>query len=174
MEKVKEIIAEIKSNLSQTASSAKDEVKVMKAMLNDKEYKVDIYGKNGKEGEYCPAEDARKMMSSIISASAKIPAAEAEKLMDSYEFKKSDAVSMIGISKEFTNTFLQTGRKLPLGAREKSNVSLSLKVVEAASRTYPKKVGVNADGTDRYEKAETKVKAHESVKVHAPCPSWVK
>ena len=174
METVKGLLNEIKSNLSQTASSSKDEVKVMKAMLNDKEYKVDIYGKNGKEGEYCPAEDARKMVASVMSSSAKIPQSEAEKLMENYEFKKSEATSMINISKEFVNTFIKTGRKLPLGAREKSNVSLSLKEVEESTRTYPKKVGVNADGTDRYEKAETKISAHESVKVHAPCPSWVK
>lgn len=173
MEKVQTLIAEINSNLSQTSSSQKDEVRVMKAMLNDREYIVDVYGKDGKEATYCPAEDARQMVAGIMSTAAKIPQSESEKLMEGYEFKKSDAVAMINISKEFTNTFLQTGRKLPLGGREKSNISLSLKEVEATTRSYPKKVGINADGSARYEKAETKVGAHQSVKVHAPCPSWV-
>ena len=174
MENLKELINEIRTNLSQTSSSSKDEVRVMKAMLNDREYTVDVYGKDGVEDTYCPATDARQMMANIVSSAAKIPQPEAEKLMEGYEFKKADATTMIGISKEFVNTFLQTGRKLPLGGREKSNVSFSIKEVEAATRSYPKKVGVNADGTPRYEKAETQVGAHQSVKVHAPCPSWVK
>lgn len=174
MEKVHELLNEIKTNLSQTSSSQKDEVRVMKAMLNDRDYAVGIYGKDGKEGEYCPANDARAMMSSVISSAAKVSQPEAEKMMDAYEFKKSDATTMINISKEFVNTFVQTGRKLPLGGREKSNVALSLKDIEASTRSYPKKVGVNDDGTARYEKAETKVGAHQSMKIHAPCPSWVK
>lgn len=174
MEKVKELIQEIRTNLSQTSSSQKDEVKVMRAMLNDKEYQVEVYGKEGLKETYCPAQDVRQMMASVMSSTTKVPVQEAESLMDSYEFKKNDASTMINVSKEFTNTFLQTGRKLPLGGREMSNVSLSLKEVEATTRTYPKKVGVNTDGSGRYEKAETNVNAHQSVKVHAPCPSWVK
>jgi hypothetical protein len=146
-ERVNELVKEIKSNLSQTSSSQKDEVRVMRAMLNDTEYKVGIYSKDGKEGEYCPADDARKMISSVISSATKIPAAEAEKLAHNHEFSKNEATSMIGISKEFVNTFLETGRKLPLGGREKSNVALSIKEVESSTRTYPKKVGVNSDGT---------------------------
>lgn len=174
MSEVKKMITEIKQNLSQAGSSQKDELRVMQAMLNDTSYEVGIYGKNGQEGVYCPSKDARRMCANIIATSAKISQNEAENLMSAYEFKKSDASTMINISKEFVNTFIQTGRKLPLGAREKSNVSISLKDVEASTRSYPKKVGVNADGTPRYEKAATKVPAHQSIKVHAPCPTWVK
>ena len=174
MENVKEIVNEIKTNLSQTSSSTKDEVKVMKAMLNDKSFKVDVYGKEGVVDTYCPASDAREMCAGILTATAKIPAEEAANLMDKYEFKKSDAATMIGVGKEFVNSYLQTGRKLPLGGREKSNVSLSLKTVDATTRTYPKKIGIADDGTGCYENAPTEIKAHESVRVHAPCPSWVK
>lgn len=171
---VKELLSEIKTNLSQTSSSSKDETKVMRAMLNDKTYKVDVYGKEGVVDQYCPSEDARTMCAGIITSTAKIPAEEAATLMDKYEFKKSDAASMINISKEFVNTFMQTGRKLPLGGREKSNISLSLKEVDATTRTYPKKIGVADDGSNCYENAPTEIKAHESIRVHAPCPDWVK
>ena len=174
MEKVKELLVEIKSGLSQTSSSQKDEVRVMKAMLNDRDYKVGVYGKEGMEGTYCPAEDARAMIGSVMSSAAKIPQAEAQKLADEYEFKKADAQSMIGISKEFVNTFMQTGRKLPLGGREKSNVALNMKTVDETTRAYPKKVGVDANGESMYQKATVKVPAHESAKVSAPCPEWVK
>lgn len=173
MDRVSTLINEIKEGLSQTSSSQKDELRVMKTMLNDREYRVGIYAKEGKVGEYCPAEGARSMAASIISSAAKIPAAEAAKLADSHEFSKGEAEHMIDISKEYVNTFLQTGRKLPLGAREKSNVSLAIKEVKANVRTYPKKVGVNDDGTPRFGKGEVSVSAHESVRVFAPCPTWV-
>lgn len=114
------------------------------------------------------------MCTSIISSTTKIPQAEAANMMESYEVKKSEAASMVNVSKEFVNTFLHTGRKLPIGAREKSDVSLSLKEVAPSTRLYPQKVGVNDDGTPKYSKAPTTVPAHEAIRVHAPCPSWVK
>lgn len=173
-ESVKSLVKEIKDGLSQTNSSRKDEVRVMKAMLNDPTYEVDEYGKDGIIGTYNPCKDFRSMCTSIISSTTKIPQAEAANMMESYEVKKSEAASMVNVSKEFVNTFLHTGRKLPIGAREKSDVSLSLKEVAPSTRLYPQKVGVNDDGTPKYSKAPTTVPAHEAIRVHAPCPSWVK
>lgn len=168
------LIQEINTNLKQTSSSRKDEVAVMQAMLSDPEYEVNIYGKDGIEGTYNPTNDFRSMCASIISNAAKVPVAEATQLMSDYSVRKSEATSMVNISKEFVNTFIHTGRKLPLGAREKSDISLSIKNVEAATRMYPQKIGVNDDGSDRYSKTPTTIPAHESIRVHAPCPSWVK
>lgn len=173
-ESVKNLVKEIKDGLSQTSSSRKDEIRVMKAMLNDPTYEVDEYGKEGVIGTYNPCKDFRSMCTSVISSTAKIPQAEAANMMESYEVKKSEAASIVNISKEFVNTFLHTGRKLPIGAREKSDVSLSLKTVAPSTRLYPKKVGVNDDGAAVYSKAPTVVPAHEAIRVHAPCPSWVK
>lgn len=171
---VKNLIKEISSNLSQVSSSHKDEIRVMQAMISDPSYEVTIYGKDGPEGTYNPTNDFRSMCASVMSHAAKISNNEATQLMDGYTVSKAEADSMVNISKEFVNTFVQTGRKLPLGSREKSDVSLSQKKVEATTRLYPQKVGVNDDGTDRYVKTPTKIPAHESVRVHAPCPSWVK
>lgn len=173
MEKMNALIKEIREGLSQTSSSQKDELRVMRTMINDRDYKVGVYGKEGKTGEYCPADDARALATSIVASTTKIPVGEAAKLAENHEFSKNEAALMIDISKEFVNTFLQTGRKLPLGGREKSNVSLAVKEVEATVRTYPKKVGVNNDGTSRFGKGEVSVNAHQSVRVFAPCPSWV-
>lgn len=171
---VKELISEISTGLSQVSSSRKDEVRVMQAMLSDPSYEVSIYGKDGIEGTYNPTNAFRGMCASVISNAAKVPMAEANQLMDDYQVKKSEATAMVDISKEFVNTFLQSGRKLPLGGREKSDVSLSIKRVDSSTRLYPQKVGVNDDGSDRYSKTPTTIPAHESVRVHAPCPSWVK
>lgn len=174
MENVKELVKQIDTNRTQRSSSQKDEVAVMRAMLNDKDYKVEVYGKNGAEGTYCPAEEARSMISSVISAAAKIPSAEAEKLAEDYEFKKSEATAMVGISKEFINTYSQTGRKLPLGKRETSDVSLERKHVEEKEKTYPKVIGIDNDGNKIIEKAKTIVKAHDTIKATGHCPEWVK
>lgn len=164
MEKVKELIESIHGGLTQASSSSKDEVRVMRAMLNDTSYTVDVYGKEGKIGEYCPAEDARALAASIIQGSTKVSAAEAKELAAGYEFKKADAVSMIGISKEFVNTYLDTGRKMSFGNREKSSLSLSQKEKEASTCTYPKKVGVDVDGKGIYETATANVPAYKEIK----------
>ena len=175
MSNVREILDEIKKNLSQESSSAKDEERVMQAMLNDKEYVVGVYGNAGKVGEYSPSADARKLATSIIQSTTKISAAEAEKLADEHTFTKSEANSMIGISKEFVNTYVQTGRKLPLGGRETSNVKLIIKHEEEKVKRYPKKVGVNEDGSARYDKeATTIIPAHDSIRVQGSCPVWLK
>lgn len=173
-EVLKDLINEINTNLSQTSSSKKDEIRVMRAMLNDDSYEVSIYGKQGIEGSYCPAKEFKSMCSNIISGAAKIPKAEADVLVEKYECSKAEATSMINISKEFVNTYLQTGRKLHLGGREKSDVSLSLKKADETVRSYPQKVGVNEDGSAKYSKSPTKINAHESVRVHGPCPSWLR
>jgi hypothetical protein len=175
MESVKDLLKEIKDTTTQVSASAKDEVRVMKAMLNDRDYTVDVYGKNGKEGEYCPSKETRQVMASVISSAAKISGPEALSMMEAHEFKKSEAAGLVELSKEFTNTYISSGRKLPLGGRETSNVSLSSKHVEAGMRTYPtKKVGLNEDGTARCVSGEVYVDAYDSVRVHAPCPSWIK
>lgn len=175
MENVKDLLKEIKEGLSdKVASSQKDEVRVMRAMLNDKDYRVGIYGKDGKEGEICPSEEARNMITSVISGAAKIPQAEAEKLAEDYEFKKNEAQAMVNISKEFINTYLDSGRKLPLGGRETSNVSLTKKEIPEKVRTFPKKVAVDDNGKAIYKIENTTIKSHSTIKATGSCPAWVK
>lgn len=174
MSTVNELIKEIKGALTQTASSGKDEIRVMKEMLNDTEYKVGIYDKEGKTGEYCPAEDIRSMLANVVSSVTKLSKEESEKLTENYKFRNSDAQTVVGVSKEFINSYIQTGRKLPLGGREKSDVSLALKDVKETVKTYPKKVGIDEAGRPIFQHPKANVKAHESIRVIASCPEWIK
>jgi len=174
MEKVNELVKEIKKNITQVTASQKDEVRVMRAMMNDKEYVVDVYGKDGVEGTFCPSEAVRAMSSSVLASAAKIPQAEAIGLMENYEFKKSEASNLVDLSKEFVSTYVHTGRKLPFGGRSDSDIGVSLKEVEAGMRTYPKQTGVDANGKPVFGHGERYVGAYESLKVHAPCPAWKK
>lgn len=170
MEKVQDLLKSI--NGVTCTSSKKDEIRVMKAMMNDSSFSVTIYGKDGKEGEYCPSAAIRNMCATVMSSAAKIPMAEAEHLMESHEFKRAEAEAMIDFSKEFFNTYLQTGRKLPLGGREHSNISIAIKHMKGGTRTFPKKVGIDSEGKPIYKTGTSFVKPYDSIKVYAPSPSW--
>ena len=173
MANVNEMVSEIRKGLSSRISSHKDETRVMQAMLSDPTYEVTMYSKNGETETYNPCKEFRGMCASIISSAARVPAAEAAAMMENYNVRKSEAESMVGMSKEFINTYLHTGRKLPMGGHEKSDVALSLKEVPETTRSCPHKIGVNDDGTNRYSRTPTIVKAHETIRVHASCPKWV-
>ena len=173
MEKVEELLAIINKEAGTCTASKKDEIRVMKALMNDTSYEVDIYGNDGKDGSINPSKTLRSFCSSVLSNAAKIPAVEAEHIMNGYEFKKSEAEKISDFTKEFVNTYIHTGRKLPLGGREKSNVSLALKVVPPGERSYPKSVGVDKNGNKIYASAKTYVQSFESVKVFASAPSWL-
>lgn len=174
MENVKNIIEEIKSGLSQRSASQKDELRVMKAMLNDREYEVGVYSKDGQVGTVCPANDARELVASVMSGAAKIPQQEAKALAEDYDFNKKEAANFISISKEFVNTYVQTNRKLPLGGREQSNVVLQLKEVPAGTTSYPRKIGVDDEGKDIYDRPVVEIKAHQSIKAIGSQPDWIK
>ena len=151
MSKTSQLLTEIKEGLNQVSSSQKDEMRVMQSMLNDREYVVGIYGKEGKKEDYSPANEFRGMLSNVIASTTKIKKEEAVQLADRYDITKADAGVMVGISKEFINTYLGCGRKLPLGGREKSNYELSIKENKECVKKYPKQVGTDASGKKVYE-----------------------
>lgn len=167
---VKELVSNIRENLNQKGASAKDEVRVMRAMLNDPAYKVGVYSKEGKTGEYSPYEDSRKIVTSVLTSGGKIPSAEAKEISEKFEFGKQDAAAFVNISKEFVNTYVETGRKLPLGARETMNVSLELKHVKEADKQYPIQGANNTDG----KRGTVTIPAHDTLKVSGPCPSYLR
>ena len=174
MEKVEELVKEIHGTITQTTGSHKDEVRVMRAMMNDITYKVDVYDKSGATSQFVPSEAVRDMAASIISGATKVSIEEAKVLANNYEFKKNEAEVMVDTSKEFINTYIHTGRKISIGGRKKSDISFSLKEIEPGTRTFPKAVGVDKDGNTIYERGVTKVDGYESIKVYSPCPAWIK
>jgi len=172
--RVQDLIKQIQDTRTQTAANAKDEVRVAQAMLNDPEYKVDIYTKKGIQGQYCPYEETRAMCADIIKDTTKMSQAEAEELSKNYQFDKNTAQTMVNFSKEFVNTYIQTGRKLPLGGRERSNVQLALKTKEAKVATFPSATSVDANGNKIYSTTQGKlVPEHDTVKVFSSCPAWL-
>ena len=105
-ETVNSCIEDIKKNLTQKGSSKKDEARVMKAMLSDTSYRVGVYGKDGLESEYCPAEDYKNMCAEIIADATRISTAEATKLIEKRDASKNESEAMVRLSKEFINTYI--------------------------------------------------------------------
>ena len=164
---VQELIQDIKDNLKQKSASRRDEEAVMRAMLNDRSFIVKDYST---QETHCPATEYRDMIAGIIASTTKMPKVEAQAVVENYEVKKSDASTMVTLSKDFFNSALRTGRKINFGATEKSDISIQLKEIPETQKKFPMKTGMNDDGTFRYEKNETTIPAHEGLKVSSPCP----
>ena len=173
MTKVEELVNEIRTNHKQVSSSQKDEVAIMQAMMNDTSYEVGVYGTKGKVDTYKPAESFKTFGANLLSTAAKIPKEESKQLMESYQATKTDAAALVDLSKEFVNTYLDTGRKLTLGGREKSNYALSMKEVDTSVKTYQKSVS-QPDGSTKWEPTQKTIPSHKKLKAKSSCPTWTK
>lgn len=171
---VNDLIANIKENLTQRSASVRDETRVMQAMLNDKDFSVTTYNNDGSTTQHCPATDVRNMMAGIIASTTHISNTEAQAVADAYDFKKSDAATMVQISKDFMSTTLRTGRKVKFGGTERSDISIQLKEIPEATKRFPRKNGEDDNGNPVYENGTSTIPAHEGLKVSNPCPPWVK
>ena len=171
---VKDVIANIAETRTQTSANSKDENRVALAMLNDPTYVVDIYNKEGIVGQYSPYAETRDMISNIIKDTAKISEGEAKKLAENYQFDKKNSQAMINFGKEFVLTYLQTGRKLPMGCREKSNCSLIKITKDARTSSFPVPNGVDANGEKIYTTTTGTTPAYESIRVSGACPAHLK
>lgn len=173
MQQVVDVIKTIKGNVKQHSSSIRDEVTVMQALMNDKDYAVEVYKKDEKE-LYYPGQEFRGMISDVISSTTKINKDESSALVDKYDFKRSQAQAMVDISKQFIHSYLDTGRKMKLGGRETSNVSLMKKEFEPGMRKYPARIGTADDGRSIMRTNEKWVGAYSGIKASSPCPEWIK
>lgn len=162
-----DIIKDVKSNVTQCSSSKKDEITVMQAMMNDTNFSVDVYSKGGKVDEYYPSRELRKVVTNVVASTTHIPVKEATELVNAYEFTRVDAAAIVNMSKEFVNTYLQTGRKLPLGGRKNFDVELMWKNIEDRTTEIPIK-------SETGERLNTFIPAHGGIKAINPCPEWLK
>lgn len=120
---------------SSKRANIKTEVSVMQAMLNDRDFKVGVYKKNqGKVDDMSIYETSRELVSNILVNAANLSKNESDTLSHNYEFNKQAASNMVDISKEFFNTYLPTGKKIHLGSREDTNITLSMKHIESKEK----------------------------------------
>lgn len=164
---MKELMAEIQEVTKKQKSCNKiDEIRVMRAMLNDPTFEVSVYDKNkGLLGTRCPREEAVKFVSNVCNAVTGIDSKSAEELANNYEFTKKDAIFLLDNSRDFTQTYLTTGRKLPLVQSETSQAEIFIKHIDEKEKSIP-----SGDGT----KQITKVPGFDKIIAKSKNPKYHK
>lgn len=136
---MKNLMAEIRETTKKQKSANKiDEIRVMQGMLNDPDFSVSVFDKNkGYIGSRCPRQSAINFVSNVCSAVTGIDSKSATELASNYEFTKKDAIFMIENARDFTATYLSTGRKFPLVQTETSQAEIFLRHVDAKEKNVP-------------------------------------
>lgn len=164
---LKELIKKIKES-NPRGGSHKDEIAVMKAMLNDASYEVEVYDNKGKVGTFKPYDNARKNVVNVLTKTG-MNKSEATTIAENYSYSSSEAENFVAISKEFVNTYTDSGRMLNLGKRENYSASLRKKEIPAKERKYFTK-----DEKGNTVTKIAKIPAHVSLKSTSKCPTHKK
>jgi hypothetical protein len=123
---------------NQRAASRVDEIKVMRTMLNDPDFKVSIYDRNkGLIGTRCPREESVKFIAGIVSSLTGLEDKAVDELTNKYEFTKKDAIYMLDTQRDFNQTYLSTGRKLPIIQSANSEAAIFYRPVASKEKVVP-------------------------------------
>ena len=157
------LMAEIREvTRNQKSSSKVDEIRVMRTMLNDPNFSISIYDKNkGYVGKRCPREEAVKFVTGVSAAITGLDTRSASELANTYEFTKKDAIFLIENGRDFTQTYLSTGRKLPIVQNESTEASIFIRHIEEKDKVIPNNNG-----------SVTKVSAFDKVICKSRCPKY--
>lgn len=134
------LISEIKKNTKQVAVNKVDEVRVMRSMLNDKDYSIGVYDKTmGYIGQRSPHQEAVKFVKGIIQDSTGLDSKDSQHLAENYEFTKKDANFLITNMKDFLNVYTGTGRKINIMQTAATEACLYTKEIKATKKSIPDK-----------------------------------
>lgn len=135
------LVSEIKKNTAnQIAINKIDEVRVMKTMLNDSEFKIGIYDKSlGYVGDKCPHDEAVGFVKNIIAGATGLDAKDSRHLAENYEFTKRDASFLIDNMRDFIQVYTSTGRKINVMQTANTEACLYTKSVGATNKSVPDK-----------------------------------
>ena len=107
------LISEIKQSSSQIAINKVDEVRVMRCMLNDKDFTIGVYEKNvGYVGQKSPHDEAVNFVKNIIAGATGLDSKDSRHLAENYEFTKRDANFLLSNMRDFIEVYTSTGRKM--------------------------------------------------------------
>lgn len=132
------IIEEIKSTVNQKSINKVDEIKVMRAMLNDPKFSIGVYDKNlGYIAQRYPREEAVEFVKGIIQSTTGLDSKDSRHLAENYEFSRKDAAFMINNARDFINVYMESGRKLNIMQNENTEASIFTKVINGGKKTIP-------------------------------------
>lgn len=161
-----DLMAEIRETTKKQKSASRvDEIRVMKTMINDPDFSVSIYDRNkGLIGSRCPREEAVKFVASTASAITGLDTKSAEELANNYEFTKKDAIFLIENGRDFNQTYLATGRKLPIVQGADSEAAIFYRPVASKEKTVPNTTSTGSKTTT--------VPAYNKVICRSKCPKY--
>lgn len=146
---LEELIQDIrKKTTNQIAINKVDEVRVMKCMLNDPDFRVGVYDKNvGYIAERSPHEEAVNFVKNIIAGSTGLDGKDSRHLAENYEFTKRDASFLLENMRDFLQVYSGTGRKINIMQTAATEACLYTKPVKASSKQVPDKDNPGATKT---------------------------
>lgn len=137
---VEQLVYDIRKSTSQVAINKVDEVRVMTAMLNDKEFSLGVYDKTqGYIGQRSPHDEAVKFVKNVIQGSTGLDSKDSMHLAENYEFTKKDANFMLGNMRDFLTVYTSTGRKINVIQSADIDASLFTKEIKASEKLIPDK-----------------------------------
>lgn len=137
---LEQLISDIKKNTNQIAINKVDEVKVMKSMLNDKNFSIGVYDRNiGYIGQKCPHNDAVKFVKGIVAGATGLDNKDAQLLAEGYEFTNKDANFLLSNMRDFLYVYTGTGRKINVMQSADSEASLFIREVDSTKKQVPDK-----------------------------------
>lgn len=140
MTELEKVLDEVKQSAKQIAINKTDEVKVMVAMLNDKEFKYQKYEKNvGRVGEINPRSQMVNLATDIIFNATGLEKKNCAYLADNLTFTKKDAQTIIELNKEFLDVYTSTGRKINLIQNERTEANVYTKEMGSTTKAIPNK-----------------------------------
>lgn len=135
-----QLINEIKEGTNQIAINKVDEIRVMKCMLNDPDFRLGVYDRNfGYVGDKCPHDDAVNFAKNIIAGSTGLDGRESKHLAENYEFTKRDASFLLENMRDFLQVYTSTGRKINIMQTAATEACLYTKPVTAGNKSVPDK-----------------------------------
>jgi hypothetical protein len=148
----------------QKAASKADEIRVCRAMMNDPEFKVSIYDRTkGLIGERSPREEAVKFITNTASAITGLDVKSTEELANAYKFSNKDAMFILDMTRDFTTTYLSTGRKFPIVQSANSEAAIFNRPVASREKAVPSGAAGHKSAT---------VPAYNKVVCRSKCPKY--
>lgn len=141
----------------QKSQNKTDEIIVAQTLLNDPDFQIGVYDKNkGLIGTRNVHNEAVTFVTNVTSEITGLDKKSTEDLVKNYTFTKRDAQFLINTSKDFIQTYLQTGRKFNLVQSADSEANIVLKPAPAREKVVPTKDGTKLVSTCAYNKVACK------------------
>ena len=137
---LEQIVSEINKSKTQVAINKVDEVRVMRSMLNDKNFAIGVYDRNiGYIGQKCPHDDAVKFVKNIVAGATGLDNKDSQVLAEKYQFTNKDANFLLSNMRDFLYVYSTTGRKINIMQSADTEAALYTREVNSVKKQVPDK-----------------------------------